>query len=62
MRPNKLKPGECVTKERTFLTGLVAFLVIGSLLDTGTTDGVFVAATVGFFLLCIAYAEWCERL
>jgi hypothetical protein len=49
-------------KGRTFLTGLVAFLVIGSLLDTGTTDGVFVAATVGFFLLCIAYAEWCERL
>ena len=62
MRPNKLKPGECVTKERKFLTGLVIFLVIGTLLDAGTTDGVFVAATVGFFLLCIAYAEWCERL
>jgi hypothetical protein len=51
-----------VTKEGKFLTGLVIFLIVGSLLDSGTTDGVYVAATVGFFSLCIAYAEWCERL
>jgi hypothetical protein len=49
-------------KERTFVGGLVAFLILGSLLATGSTDGIFVAVTVGFFLLCIAYAEGCERL
>jgi hypothetical protein len=51
-----------MTKENKFIAGLAAFLVIGTLLDTGTTDGIFVAATVGFFLLCIAYVEWCGRL
>jgi succinate-acetate transporter protein len=49
-------------KERTFVGGLVTFLVIGSLLATGKTDVIFVAATLLFFLLCIAYAEGCERL
>jgi hypothetical protein len=49
-------------KEHLFLTGLGTFLIIGTLLDTATPDGLFVAATVGFFLLCIAYAEWCGRL
>jgi hypothetical protein len=51
-----------MTKEHKFLACLVTFLVMGTLLDTGTTDGIFVAITVGFFLLCIAYAEWCARL
>ena len=49
-------------KERTFITGLVAFLVIGTLLATGSTDGIYIATTALFFLICIAYAEWCERL
>ena len=49
-------------KERTFVGGLVSFLVIGSLLATKSTDAIFVAVTIGFFLLCIAYAEGCERL
>ena len=49
-------------KETTFIICLVAFLIIGTLLDTGSPDGFFMAATVGFFLLCMAYAEWCERL
>ena len=51
-----------MNKERSFVTGLVAFLVIGSLIATGATDGVFAAATIGFFLLCIAYAAWCEKI
>jgi hypothetical protein len=49
-------------KERTFLTCLAAFIVLGSLLDTQTADGIYIAATLGFFLLCIAHAEWCSRL
>jgi hypothetical protein len=49
-------------KGKVFLTGLVAFLVLGSLVATRSTDGYFVAATIAFFLLCAAYAEWCERL
>ena len=49
-------------KERAFVTGLVAFLILGSLLATGAMDGVYIAASIGFFLLCIAYAEGCERL
>jgi len=49
-------------KERTLVGGLVAFLMIGGLLATKSMDAIFVAITVGFFLLCIAYAEGCERL
>ncbi len=51
-----------MNKERTFVTCLVSFLVLGTLLFTGLTDGVFIAAAVGFFLLCIAYAAWCEKI
>jgi hypothetical protein len=51
-----------MTKDRTIVLGVVAFLVVGSLLDAGATDGVFVAAAIGFFMLCIAYTEWCGRL
>jgi hypothetical protein len=49
-------------KGKVFLTSVVAFLVLGSLLATRSADGYFVAATIAFFLLCAAYAEWCERL
>jgi len=49
-------------KERTFVGCLVTFLVIGSLIAMGKTDAIFVAVTIGFFLLCIAYAEGCGRL
>ena len=49
-------------KEQTILFCLGAFLVIGSLVDIGTMDGYYVAATVAFFLLCVAYVEWCGRL
>ena len=51
-----------MTKGNKFIAGLAVFLAIGTLLDTGTTDGIFIAATLGFFLLCMAYTEWCSRL
>jgi hypothetical protein len=51
-----------MTTERTFIAGLLTFLVFGTLLDLGSTDGMYIAATVGFFLLCIAYSDWCSRL
>jgi hypothetical protein len=49
-------------KDSWFLIGLLAFLVIGSLIDTGTTDGYFIALTTVFFVFCIAYVELCDRL
>jgi hypothetical protein len=49
-------------KERMFIGGLAVFLVIGGLLATRSADAIFVVATVGFFLLCVAYAEGCGRL
>ena len=49
-------------KGKAFLTGLVTFLVIGSLVATRSTDGYYTAAAIGFFMLCIAYTMWCERL
>jgi hypothetical protein len=51
-----------MNKEKAFVTGFVGFLIIGSLIATRSTDGIYVACAVGFFLICIAYAEWCERL
>jgi hypothetical protein len=49
-------------KERTLVGGLAACLVIGGLLASKSADAIFIAATVGFFLLCIAYAEGCGHL
>jgi hypothetical protein len=49
-------------KRKAFLTGLVVFLIIGSLIATRSTDGYFAAASIAFFVLCIAYTMWCERL
>jgi hypothetical protein len=49
-------------KERTVVTtviGLLAFVVV---LFTGNTDLIYIGSTVLFFVLCIAYAAWCERL
>ncbi len=51
-----------MTKERSIVLGLVTLLVVGILLAAGLTDGVFIAAAVGFFALCIAYTDWCGRL
>jgi len=49
-------------KERTLVGCLVAFLIIAGLAATKSADAIFIAATAGFFLLCIAYAEGCGRL
>jgi hypothetical protein len=49
-------------KERTFVAGLVTFLLVGSLIAAKSTDATYIAATIGFFAICVAYAEWCERL
>ena len=49
-------------KRNTFFTGLVIFLIIGSLIATRSTDGYFIAGSIAFFTLCIAYTVWCERL
>jgi len=49
-------------KERMFIAGLVTLLGLGGLQAMGSADGVYVAASILFFVICIAYAEWCERL
>jgi hypothetical protein len=49
-------------KERTLVGGLAVCLVIAGLSAAKSADAIFIAATVGFFLLCIAYAEGCGRL
>ena len=41
-----------------FVVALVARIVLA----TGNTDVIYVPVTVLFFILCIAYAEGCERL
>ncbi len=49
-------------KERTIVTSLVGLLAVGAVLATRNTDVIYVGATVLFFVICVAYAEWCERL
>ena len=49
-------------KERTIVTGVVALLATAMLLATRNTDVIYVIVSVLFFIICIAYAEWCERL
>ena len=49
-------------KERTIAISVVALLVAVVVLLTKNTDVIYVVAGVLFFLVCIAYAEWCERL
>ncbi len=49
-------------KEKMFAGAFVLLLAITGLAAARSTDAVFIAVTVGFFLLCIAYAEGCGRL
>jgi hypothetical protein len=49
-------------KERTIVTILVGLLAAILATVLGGTDGIYVVASLLFFGLCIAYAEWCERL
>ena len=49
-------------KERTIIKCVVAALAAAVVVATGNTDLIYVGASVLFFIICIAYAEWCERL
>ena len=49
-------------KERTIIKSIVGVLIIAFALATRNTDVIYVAVSVFFFIICIAYAEWCERL
>ena len=44
------------------VTGMVALLAAVIILATRNTDVIYVAVTVFSFVVCIAYAEGCERL
>ena len=48
--------------ERTIIKCVVALLAAVVVLATGNTDLIYIGASVLFFVICIAYAEWCERL
>ncbi len=49
-------------KERTIVKSVVGLLIVTAVLFTGNTDITYVAVGALFFGICIAYAEWCERL
>jgi hypothetical protein len=50
-------------KERTFVGIFLALLGIVMLFGiTRSTDVIFVAISIAFFVVCIGYAELCERL
>ena len=49
-------------KERMIVTGMVAALAAAVVLATRNTDVSYVAVTVFSFVVCIAYAEGCDRL
>jgi len=40
----------------------VALLALAGVLAVGSTDVIYVAVTVFSFVVCIAYAEGCDRL
>ena len=49
-------------KSKALITGVVVVILLGALLALGSTDAWYVAAALGFFLLCAVYAEGCDRL
>jgi hypothetical protein len=48
--------------ERTVVKSIVGLLVLVVVLATRNTDLIYIGVAGLFFALCIAYAEWCERL
>jgi hypothetical protein len=45
------------------IVGIVVVLLAAILgIFIGGTDAIYVVVSLLFFGLCIAYAEWCERL
>ena len=49
-------------KDRIFAGIAVGLLLTVGILATRATDVIFPAASIAFFVICIAYAEGCERL
>ena len=49
-------------KERTIIKGIVGLLAALVILGLGNTDLIYIGAALLFFAICVAYAEWCERL
>jgi hypothetical protein len=49
-------------KERNIVIGVTLLLAAAVILATWTTDLIYIGAGILFFIVCIAYAEWCERL
>jgi hypothetical protein len=49
-------------KERAIVSTVVGLLLAFLAIFIGGTDAIYVVASLLFFGLCIAYAEWCERL
>jgi hypothetical protein len=49
-------------KERTLIQCILAVLAVVIILATRNMDLIYIAASALFFIVCIAYAEWCERL
>jgi 1,4-dihydroxy-2-naphthoate octaprenyltransferase len=49
-------------KERAIVATVVSVLAGALILGTRNTDVIFIAVSIVFFILCIAYAEGCEKL
>jgi hypothetical protein len=49
-------------KERTIVLSLVSLMAGAGILATGNTDLIYISAALLFFVICIAYAAWCEHL
>ncbi len=49
-------------KEKTIVKIIVGLLAAVLAVVIGGTDAIYVVASLLFFGLCVAYAEWCERL
>jgi preprotein translocase subunit SecF len=49
-------------KERIVVTIAVSLLAAVAAAVVGGTDGIYIIASILFFGVCAAYAEWCERL
>ncbi len=49
-------------KEKTIIQCIVGALAAALIFAFANTDLLYLGAAVLFFTLCIAYAEWCERL
>jgi hypothetical protein len=49
-------------KERNMVASAVALLAGAGVLASGNTDVIYVAVSIAFFAVCIAYAEGCGKL